>query len=229
MDHETYKEKSKIAARPYLVTLKKDSVQISDNQTGKIVKQFAWLRAMPKQMNISKNGRYLADPLVSSKTTELFDLQLNKVVYTFPFAASSYFFSLNDQYFFVNHPEDRRMELVELATLQPKVELRESNYDGIEVVPNAEHKSTKVLFFALSSNYQFINSKTGQSLGKFYFMLLNDQTPAWAFFAADGRFDGIPDALQQFYYVDEKNLCTVPIDYKNDPKYQPGLLQKLLE
>ena len=63
----------------------------------------------------------------------------------------------------------------------------------------------------------------------FYFFFSTEDKPAWAFIAPDGRFDGSPDALQQFYAVDEKNLRTVGIDYKNHPKYQPGLLQKLLE
>lgn len=229
LDQAAYQEKSKISPRPFQVILKKDSVQIMDNQTGKIVKQFLWSRPMPKKMNISKSGRYLAYPFESSNTTELFDLQLNKVVLTLPFAASSYFYSLNDQYFFANNPNDKHMQVVELSTLHTKDRLYQGFSDGIQVIPSVDYKSTKVLFFHDKLAYQFINTKTGQSLGSFYFLFSPEGKPAWAFIAPDGRFDGSTDALQQFYAVDEKNLITVGIDYKNHPKYQPGLLQKLLE
>ncbi|WP_421799796.1 WD40 repeat domain-containing protein [Haliscomenobacter sp.] len=229
LDQAAYQQKSKINPRPYQVILKKDSVQIVDNLTGKISKQFLWSRTMPKKMNISKSGRYLAYPLESSNTTELFDLQLNKIVLTLPFAASSYFFSLQDQYFFAHNPKDGQMQVVELSTFQTKEKLNRRFVDEIRVIPSAEYKDTKVLFFSGQSAHQFINTKSGQSIGSFYFLLSTEGKPAWAFITPDGRFDGSPEALQQFYAVDEKNLRTIGIDYKNHPKYQPGLLQKLLE
>ncbi len=228
-DQTAYQEKSKISPRPFQVIIKKDSVQIMDNQIGKIVKQFLWSRPMPRKMNISKSGRYLAYPLENSNTTELFDLQLNKAILTLPFAAISYFFSINDQYFFANNPNDKQMQVVELSTLQTKDKLYQGFSDGIQVIPSVDYKNTKVLFFHDKLAYQFINTKTGQSLGFFYFLFSAEGKPAWAFITPDGRFDGSPNALQQFYAVDEKNLRTVGIDYKSNPKYQPGLLQKLLE
>lgn len=230
LDQAAYQEQSKTKSnKPYSLILKKDSVQITDNQTGKMLKQFLWPRPMPKKMNISKSGRYLAYPLESTNTTELFDLQLNKVVLTLPFAASSYFFSLNDQYFFANNTIDKHMQVVELSTLQTKDRLYQGFSDGIQVIPSVEYKNTKVLFFHDKLVYQFINTKTGQSLGSFYFLFSAEGKPAWAFIAPDGRFDGSEEALRQFYYVDEKNLRTVPVEYKSDPKYQAGLLQNLLK
>lgn len=230
LDQAAYQEKSKTNSnKPYSLVLKKDSVQIIDNQTGKMLKQLLWPRPMPKNMNISKSGRYLAYPLESSSTTELFDLQLNKVVLTLPFAANSYFFSLNEQYFFANNTNDRHMQVIELSNLQTKDRLYQGFSDGIQVIPSVEYKNTKVLFFHDKLFYQFINTKTGQSLGSFYFLFSAEGKPAWAFIAPDGRFDGSEEALRQFYYVDQKNLRTEPVDFKSDPKYQAGLLQKLLE
>ncbi len=229
LDSKVYEQKIPSSPSKYAVILKKDSVQIFDNETKQVIKNLLWPRTMPKRMNISKLGRYLAYPLESSNNTELFDLQQNKVIHTLPFAASSYFFSSQDQYLFVINPADKQVQIVEIATLQHKGSIPRGFDDGAQIIPSSAYNNIKVLFYPGHSAYQFINLKTGQSLGIFYFLLSAKNKPGWGFIAKDGRFDGSPEVLQQFYYSDEKKMRTLSVDYKNNPKYQPGLLQKLLE
>jgi hypothetical protein len=74
--------------------------------------------------------------------------------------------------------------------------------------------------------YQLWNLKLGKVLGDFYFFDLPDHAPAWIFMDVDGNYDGSPAGLSMLYQLDELNFISKDFDYKNDPKYRPGLLNK---
>lgn len=79
------------------------------------------------------------------------------------------------------------------------------------------------------SAYQLFDLAKGAVIGSFHFFKLPNLPPAWVFIGSDGRYDGSTAGLTQLYTVNENSSQSQDVEYKTDPKYQPGLLQKLLK
>lgn len=230
LEHTAYLQNIEKERERYTLNLKKDSILIFDNYSDRLFKGIPWKRTIPNWIKVSQTGRYLAYVVEDSNTTEILDLNLNKVVHTLPIAAHSYSFSLSDRYLLVNNPNGHETAVIELATFKRQdLFPYHSSYD-IESVGGEPNENFALLYFHEQSNYQYINLKTGQSLGCFYFFVLPiNGTPEWVFIATNGFFDGTPGGIRQLYHVDTYTGRSKSLNYQTDPKYQPGLLQKLLK
>lgn len=205
---------------------KKDTVYVYAALTQKLVYKLH----IPKNDNsyffISDDGKFLVvKKYLGSAEAMVFDLTNQKLLFVDKLATGRPSFSNDSKYLFLPG-----IQTIRVYDLISKKIVKEHPFENELLFPMFRLSNPKFGIVASSTDYyQLWDKSKGLLLGKFNFFKLKNNPPAWTFTTPDGRFDGSPDGLKQLYYIEENRLRSKEVDLKNDPKYQPGLLSKVLK